>query len=167
MKKIYSLLFLCVGVLLFASCLSVAPTSISRNGSLEGYRYFYVTPTAERTSIKGDTWGNKNGTYGSTTSNSVNPADLIAGYLMGRGYVRVPEVKAENADQTMVINYGDGNNREGFWSERAITVTMQILNGKTNDLIVVCKAEEKGGDEAVATRLAIEKAMNEIFLGVR
>ena len=86
---------------------------------------------------------------------------------MGRGYVRVPEVKAENADQTMVINYGDGNNREGFWSERAITVTMQILNGKTNDLIVVCKAEEKGGDEAVATRLAIEKALNEIFLGVR
>ena len=77
MKKIYSLLFLCVGVLLFASCLSVAPTSISRNGSLEGYRYFYVTPTSERPSIKGDTWGNKNGTYGSTTSNSVNPADLI------------------------------------------------------------------------------------------
>lgn len=167
MKKIYSFLLLCAGVVLFTSCLSIAPTSISRNGSLEGYRYFYVTPTAERTSVSGDVWGGKSGTYGATTSNSINPADLIAGYLMGRGYVRVPEVKAENANQTMIINYGDGNNREGFWTERAVTVTIQIINGKTNDLLCVCKAEAKGGDDARATRFAIEKALNEIFVGVR
>lgn len=167
MKKTYSFLLLCVGTLLFTSCLSIADTSISRNGSMEGYRFFYVTPTAERNSVTGDTWGNRHATYGSTTSNSVNPADLIAGYLMGRGYVRVAEVKKEDAAQTMVINYGEGNSRRGFFDERAITVTIQILNGSNNDLLCVCKAEESGGDEAVATRRAIEKAMNEIFLGVR
>ena len=168
MKKIYSFLLLCAGVVLFASCLSIAPTSISRNGSLEGYRYFYVTPTSERTSVNGDVWGGKHGTYGSTTSNSINPADLIAGLLMGRGYVRVHEVKKEDAAQTMIINFGDGNMREGgFFEERAIEVTIQILNGQTNDLIVVCKAEEKANNEAKATRFAIKKAINEIFLGVR
>ena len=168
MKKIYSFLLLCAGVLLFTSCLSVAPTSISRNGSLEGYRYFYVTPTAERSSVNGDTWGTRGNTYGTTTSSSVNPADLIAGYLMGRGYVRVPEVKKEDAAQTMVINYGDGNMREGvFFDQRAVEVTIQILNGQTNGLICVCKAEEKSNNEAKATRRAIEKALNEIFNGVR
>ena len=153
---------------MFTSCLSIAPTSISRNGSLDGYRYFYVTPTAERSSVTGDTWGNRHGTYGTTTSNSVNPADLIAGYLMGRGYVRVPEIKKEDAAQTMVINYGDGNMREGaFFDQRAVEVTIQVLNAQTNGLICVCKAEEKSNNEAKATRLAIEKALNEIFNGLR
>ena len=167
MKKTYSLLLLCVGALMFTSCLSIAPTSISRNGSLDGYRYFYVTPTAERSSVTGDTWGNRGNTYGTTKSNSVNPADFISGYLMGRGYIRVPEVKKEDAAHTMVINYGEGHNREGFWETRAITVTIQILNGQTNDLLCVCKAEAKAVDDAKATRLAIEKALNEIFSGLR
>lgn len=168
MKKTYSLLLLCVGALMFTSCLSIAPTSISRNGSLDGYRYFYVTPTAERNSVTGDTWGHHGNTYGSTTSNSVNPADLIAGFLMNRGYIRVPEVKKEDAAQTMVINYGDGNVREGwFFDMRAAEVTIQILNGQTNGLVCVCKAEEKSNNDAKATRMAIEKALNEIFNGVR
>ncbi len=88
MKKTYSFLLLLMGAFIFTSCLSIAPTSISRNGSLEGYRFFYVTPTAERNSVNGDTWGTRGNTYGSTTSSSVNPADLIAGYLMGRGACR-------------------------------------------------------------------------------
>ena len=168
MKKTYSILLCCVGMLLFTSCLSIAPTSITRNGSLDGYRYFYVTPTAERNSVNGDTWGDRHSTYGSTSSSSVNPADLIAGYLMSRGYVRVPEVKKEDAAQTMVINYGDGNMREGvFFDQRAVEVTIQILNGQTNGLICVCKAEEKSNNDAKATRLAIEKALNEIFNGAR
>ena len=167
MKKTYSFLLLCVGALLFTSCLSVAPTSITRNGSMDGYRYFYVTPTAERTSIQGGTWGSRGNTYGTTKSSSVNPADLIAGYLMGRGYVRVPEVKKEDAAQTMVINYGDGELREGIFDQHAIKVTIQILSGKDNSLLCVCTAEENSGDEAHATREAIEKALKEIFNGVR
>jgi hypothetical protein len=65
-------------------------------------------------------------------------------------------------------NYGDGNMREGaFFDQRAAEVTIQILNGQTNALVVVCKAEEKSNNEAKATRLAIEKALNEIFNGAR
>lgn len=168
MKKTFSFLLLCMGAIMFTSCLSIAPTSITRNGSLDGYRYFFVSPTSERNSVNGDTWGDRHGTYGSTSSASVNPADLIAGYLMGRGYIRVPEVKKEDAANTMIINYGDGNMREGvFFDQRAVTVTIQILNGQTNGLVCVCKAEEKANNDAKATRYAIEKALDEIFQGVR
>ena len=153
-----------VGTLLLSSCLSLAPTTISRHASLDGYKYFYVTPTAERSSVTGGTYGSKGYVYGSTKSNSVNPADLIAGYMMNRGYVRVPEVKQQNAAQTMIINYGDGNSREGFWEERAVEVTIQILNGESNELICVCRADDKGNDEAKAITRAINKCLDEIFL---
>ncbi|MCR5588707.1 MAG: hypothetical protein K6F72_03730 [Bacteroidales bacterium] len=164
MKKIYSLMICLVGTLLLSSCLSLAPTTITRHASLDGYKYFYVTPTSERSAVTGGTYGHNGNVYGSTRSNSVNPADLIAGYLMNRGYVRVPEVKQQNAAQTMIINYGDGNSREGFWEERAVEVTIQVLNGETNELICVCRADDKGGDEARAITRAINKCLDEIFL---
>ena len=157
-------LFLSIAAFLFSSCISLAPTSISRNGSLDGYRYFYVTPTAERNSVSGGTYGNQYGVYGSTSSNSVSPSELIAGYLMNRGYVRVPEVKTENAKQTMIINYGDGNSREGL-DEFAIEVTIQILDAEKNGLICICRADAKADTEAKAIRRATEKCLNEIFMG--
>ncbi|KWW29075.1 MAG: hypothetical protein AUK63_1631 [bacterium P3] len=157
-------LLLSIAAFLFSNCISLAPTSISRNGSLEGFRYFYVTPTAERNSVSGGTYGNQNGVYGSTSSNSVSPSELIAGYMMNKGYVRVPEVKAENAKQTMIINYGDGNSREGM-DEFAIEVTIQILGAEKNDLICICRADAKANTEAKAIRRATEKCLNEIFIG--
>jgi hypothetical protein len=164
MKKTHSLLLCFVGTLLLSSCLSIAPTSISRMGSLDGYKYFYVTPTSEHSSVTGNTYGNKGNVYGSTRSSSVNPADQIASYMMNRGYVRVPEVKAKDAKQTLVINYGDGNYREGFFEDRAIEVTIQILNGETNELLCLCRADAKASNEANAIRLALDKGLNEIFL---
>lgn len=164
MKKTYSLLLCLVGTLLLSSCLSVAPTSISRMASLDGYKFFYVTPTAERNSVSGGTYGSDGHVYGTTKSNSVNPADQIASYMMNRGYIRVPEVKAQDAKQTLVINYGDGNYREGIFEERAVEVTIQILNGETNELLCVCRADAKAGNEASAIRYALDKGLNEIFL---
>lgn len=161
MKKVF---LLSIAALLFGGCISLAPTSITRKGTLDGFKYFYVTPTAERNSVSGGTWGNQYGVYGSTSSNSVSPSELIAGYMMNRGYVRVPEVKAENAKQTMIINYGDGNSREGLVGF-AIEVTIQILDAEKNDLICICKADEIADTEAKAIRCATEKCLNEIFMG--
>lgn len=161
MKKI---LLLLVSAFLFGSCITLTPTSISRNGSLDGFRYFYVIPTAERNSVSGGTYGNQYGVYGSTTSYSVSPSEHIAGYMMNRGYVRVPEVKTENAKYTMIINYGDGNSREGL-EGHAIEVTIQILDAENNDLICMCRADAIADTEAKAIRRAIEKCLSEIFEG--
>lgn len=164
MKKTIYLLVCFVGILLFASCISLLPTSITRNAPLDGYKYFYVTPTSERNSVRGETYGHDGNVYGSTRSNSINPADLISGYMMAKGYVRVPEVKEKNAKQTMVINYGDGNMREGIFEERAVQVTIQILDGENNELLVVCQADAKDNNESMAIKNAIEKCLDEIFL---
>ena len=161
MKKI---LLLLVSAFLFGSCITLTPTSISRNGSLDGFRYFYVIPTAERNSVSGDTYGNQYGVYGSTRSYSVSPSEHIAGYMMNRGYVRVPEVKTENAKYTMIINYGDSNSREGL-EGHAIEVTIQILDAENNDLICMCRADAIADTEAKAIRRAIEKCLNKIFEG--
>lgn len=157
-------LLLSIAALLFSSCISLAPTSITRNASLDSFKYFYVTPTAERNSVSGSSYGNQYGVYGSTKSNSVSPSEFIASYLMNRGYIRVPEVKAENAKRTMIINYGDGNSRERF-DEFAIEVTIQILDAEKNDLICICRADAKASNEAKAIRIAIEKCLDEIFMG--
>ncbi len=157
-------LLLSITILLFGSCISIAPTSITRNGSLEGFRFFYVTPTSERNSVSGGTYGNQYGVYGATTSKSVCPSELIAGYMMNNGYVRVPEIKAENAKQTLIINYGDGNFREGV-EGHAIEVTIQILDAEKNNLICTCRVDAKADTEAEAIRSAIKKCLNEIFNG--
>lgn len=162
MKRILQIILCCVSIFIFSGCISLNPTAISRHGSLDGYRYFYVTPTAERNSVSGGTYGNQYGVFGSTSSNSVSPSELIAGYLMNRGYVRVPEVKEQTAKQTMIINYGDGNSREGL-DEFAIEVTIQIINAETNELVCICRADAKADTEAKAIRYATEKCLNEIF----
>lgn len=155
-------LLLSIAALLFYSCISLSPTTITRNGSLDSFRYFYVTPTSERNSVSGGTYGNQFGVYGSTSSNSVSPSELIAGYLMNRGYIRLPEIKAEKAKQTMIVNYGDGNFREGI-EGRAIEVTIQILDAEKNDVICICRADAIADTEAEAISRATEKCLNEIF----
>lgn len=82
--------------------------------------------------------------------------------MMNRGYVRVPEVKEQTTKQTMIINYGDGNFREGA-GEFAIEVTIQILNAETNELVCICRADAKADNEAMAIRYATEKCLEEIF----
>ena len=162
MKRFFCIILCLSSVLLFSGCISLNPTTITRHSSLDGYKYFFVTPTAERNSVTGGTYGNQFGVFGSTSSNSVSPSELISGYLMNRGYVRVPEVKEQTAKQTMIINYGDGNSREGI-DEFAIEVTIQVLNAETNELVCICRADAKADTEAKAIRYATEKCLNEIF----
>ena len=161
MKRVFLLVIVCI--IFFSGCISLSPTTISRHNSLVGYKFFYVTPTAERNSVSGGTYGNQHGVYGSTKSNSVSPSELIAGYLMNRGYIRVPEINYEKANQTIIINYGDGNAREGI-EGFAIEVTIQILDAEKNEILCICKADAIGDTEANAIRKATEKCLNEIFL---
>lgn len=144
-------------------CVSLAPTTITRNQSLDGYKYVYITPTAERNSVSGATFGGSYGIYGATSSNSISPSELIAGFLMNRGYIRVPEIKKENANVTMIVNYGDGNMRYEGLGNHAIEVTLQLLNAETNELICIAKADAIGNTDSDAIKNAIDKCLNEIF----
>lgn len=149
--------------LLFASCVSLQPVRVIRNSSLDQYTYFYITPTETKTGSSGGVYGNGYGVYGSSRSKSTNPADIISGYLIKRGLVRLPEVKSDLADKTMIINYGETERRSTGLGGYTIEVTLQVLSAKTSDVICVITGEGQGETEADDIRIAINRCLDEMY----
>lgn len=149
--------------LLFASCVSLQPVRVTRNSSLDQYTYFYITPTETKTGSSGGVYGNGYGVYGSSRSKSTNPADIISGYLIKRGLVRLPEVKSDLADKTMIINYGETGRRSTGLGGYTIEVTLQVLSAKTSDVICVITGEGQGETEADDIRIAINRCLDEMY----
>ena len=59
------------------------------------------------TSSSGGVYGGAYGVYGSTTSKSVNPTDVITGILAKEGFIRLPELKTDLYSETLIVNYGE------------------------------------------------------------
>ena len=158
-KKIISLALM---PLIFASCVSLQPVSVTRNASMDDYTYFYITPTESKTSYSSGVYGNGYGVYGLSTSKSTNPADIISGYFIKRGLIRLPEVKNDLADKTMIINYGETGRRSAGLGY-TIEITLQILSAKTSEVICVVTGEGEGGAEAEDIRIAINRCLEELY----
>ena len=157
--KLKKIILLTLMPLVFASCVTLQPVRVTRNTSLDNYTYFYITPTEAKT---GSTGGVYYGVYGSSLSKSTNPADIISGYLIKRGMVRLPEVKSDLADKTMIINYGETGRRStglGY----TIEITLQILSAKTSEVICVVTGEGQGETEADDIRIAINRCLEEMY----
>jgi len=130
------------------------------NQNIKDYTYFYVTPTNELSSSS-SVYGNKHGVYGGTMK-SINPADVISGVLFKNGFIRVDRILPENADKTMVINFGESGRRNvnlGY----SIEVTIQFINAVTQKPIVICTGEGQGETEADDIRKAINRALEPLF----
>ena len=149
--------------LFFASCVSLQPVRVTRNSSLNQYTYFYITPTETKTGSSGGVYGNGYGVYGSSISKSTNPADVISGYLIKRGLVRLPEIKSDLADKTMIINYGETGRRSTGLGGYTIEVTLQVLSAKTSEVICVITGEGQGKTEADDVRIAINRCLEEMY----
>ena len=143
--------------------MTLQPVRVTRNASLDNYTYFYITPTETKTGSTGGVYGNGYGVYGSSTSKSTNPADIITGYLIKRGLIRLPEIKSDLADKTMIINYGETGRRSTGLGGYTIEITMQILSAKTNEVICVVTGEGQGETEADDIRIAINRCLEEIY----
>ena len=161
MKKI--ILFLCLITLLFSSCVTLKPTTVTRNASLDGYKYVYITPTSEKISVSGAVVGGTYGGYGGTESKSTNPADVISGHFLKRGFVRLPEINPELEDETLIVNYGETGRRSVGIGGYTIEITIQLLSAKTNEVICMGVAEGCGDTEADDIRIAINRCMESIF----
>lgn len=63
----------------------------------------------------------------------------------------------------MIVNFGESGRRNvnlGY----SIEVTIQFLNAKTLNPIVVCTAEGQGSTEADDIRIAINRALGPLFV---
>ena len=164
-KYIKTLLFTTLTCILFASCASMVKLKdpvVTKNESLSNYKYVYVTPTPERTSSSAAIYGNQYGSYGGAETKSLIPSDIISGFMLKKGFVRLPQLDPDLLDQTLIINYGESGRRNVTWGY-TLEVTIQMLSARTNSIVCTCSAEGLGNTESDDLRIAINRALEEAF----
>ncbi|MBQ5779098.1 MAG: hypothetical protein IIW13_03820 [Paludibacteraceae bacterium] len=165
MRKTLKFLIAICCVMLLNSCASLQPVIVTHHTPLNDYRYVYITPTVSLTSGTGSVYGGNYRVYGSSVSKSVNPSDIIAGYMMKKGYIQISEIKPELASQTLIVNYGE-TGRRYIWGGLlgyTIEVTLQFLSAQTHEVVCTSTAEGIGSTEADDIRIAINRALDEVF----
>lgn len=150
------------GFLMLGACAPLRIPIIVKKTPIEMFKYAYISPTKELTSSTGSIHGGQYGIYGSSTTKSVNPSDIIAGILIQNGVIIVPDIKSELAKETVIVNYGESGRRDrGFGY--TIEVTIQFISADTNQMICSCTAEGQGATEADDIRQAIKRALDGLF----
>lgn len=133
--------------------------SIIKNESIEKYKYIFISPTGDLPSSTGGLYVGKYGGYGSTTSKSVNPSDVVTGILIKEGFIRIPELKSELTDETLIVTYGESG-RKNRGAGYTIEVTIQFISGKSYTPVCSCTAEGQGQTEADDIRQAITRCLS-------
>lgn len=162
MNTIKKVCFVVCSILMLGSCAPLRLPVIVTNAPIETYKYVYISPTKELTSSSGGTYGGQYGIYGSSTTKSVNPSDVIAGELIKEGFIILPELKSELSNETLIVNYGESGRRNrglGY----TIEVTIQFISAETKQMICSCTAEGQGETEADDIRQAIRRALEGLF----
>ena len=137
--------------LLFSCSPKLLPTKVERIAGLDGYLYAIVPTTGTKNSTLTSIY---NG-YGGSTSQSANPRDIIAGALLKKGYIILPEVNNEYIDKTFVVNYGESGKRKTGLGGYTLEVTISFVSAKNYKALCSCVAEGQGSTEADDIRIAI------------
>lgn len=157
-KNSISVLSVLIVSMVMTACVTLQPASVTRNGRLSDYPYFIINSTETLTSGQGSTY---DGIYLSVNK-AVNPKDVIAGYLIKKGLVVLPESQEELLHQTLIVNYGESGRRNvglGY----TIEVTIQFISAASKQVIFLTTAEGIGDTEADDIREAINRAMDALF----
>jgi hypothetical protein len=160
-RKMKTIKFLTIFIISISlnSCVSLKPVTSIKNGTIENYKYIYISPTTSLTSSSGATIG---GQYYSS-SKSVNPSDVITGILSKEGFIRLPEFKSELMDETLVVNYGESGRRNTGLGGYTIEEIIQLISAKSSSLICSCTAEGQGETEADDIRQAITRCLSSLL----
>ena len=159
MVRLKFLFVMGVLVVLLQGCVTLQPVSISQRGDVSKYHYVYIVPTGDVTSGNGAI---SYGLFGYESSTTVNPGDVIAGYLVKRGFVRLPELVPELSGQTMIVSYGETNRySDGLLYHMEIAV--QFLSAGNHLLVGSFVADGAGDTEADAIREAIFRGLDSLF----
>ena len=162
MSTIKTVFLIICSIFMLGSCAPLRLPVIVKNAPIETFKYAYISPTKELTSSSGGTYGGQYGIYGSSTTKSVNPSDVIAGVLIKEGFIILPELKSELSNETLIVNYGESGRRNrglGY----TIEVTIQFISAETKQMICSCTAEGQGETEADDIRQAIRRALEGVF----
>ena len=162
MKQIPVLVSIVLIVFLLIGCGSLESPIIQQNEPISFYKYFYITPTTQLTSSSGIVYGGKYGVYGGSSTQTLNPSDVISGNLIKHGMIRLPELVPELLDNTLIVNYGESG-RRNYLLGYSLEVTIQFLSAKTHSIVCISTAEGQGSTEADDLRIAINRALKPLF----
>lgn len=157
MKKARLIIFLILCAVL-TGCVTLQPATVIKNGDISNYQYLIINGTASLTSGTGQTI---NGIYYSE-SKSVNPRDVISGYMAKKGFIILSETDAALLDKTLIVNYGESGRRTVFWGYTT-EVTIQFISPETKLLVFSSTAEGIGSTEADDIKEAITRALDALF----
>lgn len=161
MKKLILISFIIPICLMLLGCALQKPTVVI-NEDINNFSYVYITPTQTLSSGTAGTYYNGYSNQYYSVDKSINPNDVISGFFSKNGFIKIPELKEELLDKTLIINYGESGRRDvGFGY--AIEVTIQLVSAKSNTLISSCTAEGMGETEADDIRIAINRCLSGIF----
>lgn len=155
MKKVLLLVIVSISLTNCGIALKL-PTAVT-NGNPYNYTYVYVIPTAAVTSSSGVYNG-----YGGVTK-TINPSEVISGYLMQKGYTPIPSVTDDLADKTLIVSYGYTGRRPLGWFAYASCIIIQMRDAKTHQMVASCESEGCGSDETDDILQAIHNGLNTIF----
>ena len=149
---------------LLNSCgVTYLPATSIKNQDIKEFKYIYITPTNSLSSSYGTT--NIYGQYYST-SKTINPSDEITGLLAKEGFIRLPELKSDLANETLIVNFGKSGTRNTGMGGYTIEVTIQFVSSKTNTLICSCTAEGQGQTETDDIRIATNRCLNKLLYDI-
>lgn len=160
--RIFKVLSIVIVVIAVNSCSPLKVATTVNKGKIEDYKYMVISPTETLTSSNGSVYGGDHNAYGSTTTKSVNPCDVIAGILSKEGFIILPELQPELADEILIVNYGESGRRNrglGY----TIEVTIQFISAKSYALICSATAEGQGSTEADDIRQAITRSLSAVL----
>ena len=140
----------------FCACAILEPAQQKHFKDIKAYHYAYLNATQTLNSSVGI---GAYGYYGSV-GKSVNPADMIAGILIKKGFIIVNDTTSHTA-QTLVVNYGQSGKRDvvGGLGGYTLEVSIQMLDAQTKEPVYICTAEGQGDTEADDIREAISRCL--------
>ena len=148
-------------LLSMTGCYTLQTPTTANSGKLQNYSYVYIIPTSSVYGSSG-VYGNQYGVYGGQTT-TTNPSEVIAGYLMKRGFTILPEITPELQSKTLIASYGHTGKRQLSLFAYSNIVLIQFRDAKTHELIASSEAEGCGSDEAQDVLQAITHALDALF----
>lgn len=161
MKKIV-LFFIALAA---TACGALKPTTCSVQPTFYQYRYVYIMPTGSVTGSTGVYTSIDRDYVSGGVTRTTNPADMMSGYLMQKGFTVLPQLDQNKLAETLVLSYGETGHRSvGFlWLFDATSIIIQFRDAQTNDLVATAESEDYGSTEADNIRYAIRNALDAIF----
>ena len=159
MKRLLFFIFTAMTLTGCGAMLKVPTADIK--GNVNAYVYAYFIPTSGVTSSS-YVYSNQYTVYGGSTK-TVNPSEVISGYLMKKGYTVVPSVTPDLAERTLIVSYGYTGRRQLSLFSYASCIIVQMRDAKTHEMVASCEAEGCGSDETEDILQAIYSGLNSIF----